>query len=150
MVIVSLIVISSVQVDAEFTTEISFFCVCVTLLGVADDHELLTDISTPAYRDEQLTNVLLYIIHRWGYEHCWFCMQGKKTNINNWYHYCDKRVNIIWPDYFILVSSDLQYKETVYGWSAVRQIECDKLNVCWIYQIICDIIHITNLQYMGL
>lgn len=42
---------------------------CVTLLGEADDHELLTDISTPTHWDQQLTNILLNVVYGGGYEH---------------------------------------------------------------------------------
>lgn len=35
----------------------------VTLLCVADDHELLADVATPFHRDQQLTNVLLYVVN---------------------------------------------------------------------------------------
>lgn len=34
----------------------------ITLLCVADDHQLLTDISTPVHWDEQLADVFVYFV----------------------------------------------------------------------------------------
>lgn len=57
---------------------------CVTLLCEADDHELLTDISTPTHWDQQLTNILLNVVYGGGYEHSGLCggKEGKKNVIN--------------------------------------------------------------------
>lgn len=53
---------------------------CVTLLGEADDHELLTDISTPTHWDQQLTNILLNVVYGGGYEHSGLWgKEGKKN-----------------------------------------------------------------------
>lgn len=54
----------------------------ITLLCVADDHQLLTDISTPVHWDEQLADVFVYFVFSRRYKNSWLCEEESyiKTN----------------------------------------------------------------------
>lgn len=80
----------------------------LTLLGKADDHELLTDISAPAHRYKQLANILFYVVHSRGNEHRWLCLGAKIKHISS-FKMCSFYLSAIK--------------------SALWQIKCDKLSV---------------------